>query len=308
MNKYVRILRIDHWPKNLIMVPGIFFAFVLKKNTSAPLEFNYHLTKNVFITLLSLCLMSSANYAINEYLDREYDRFHPIKQNRVAVINQLNVRLVLLFYIILIMTGLIISASVSKPILILSMVFAICGLLYNVKPFRLKDVQYFDVLLESLNNPIRFALGWYSTEVAHSVPTSAFISFWGAGAFLMSLKRYAEYESSVDKSLLSRYRKSFEKWNAKSLLIFAINSEGVSLVFAGFYLASYKLEYILLIPSLLYLFGTYLHLALQLSQDSTNPEKLWLNRSIQKQVAAIIALTFLLGQVEIYYLHEITGL
>ena len=32
--------------------------------------------------------------------------------------------------------------------------------MYNVKPFRFKDIVYLDVIIESLNNPIRF-LGWF---------------------------------------------------------------------------------------------------------------------------------------------------
>jgi len=34
------------------------------------------------------------------------------------------------------------------------------GLVYNVPPLRTKDRQYLDVLSESINNPLRFMLGW----------------------------------------------------------------------------------------------------------------------------------------------------
>ena len=35
------------------------------------------------------------------------------------------------------------------------------GVVYNVKPLRSKDLPIFDVLSESVNNPIRFLIGWY---------------------------------------------------------------------------------------------------------------------------------------------------
>ncbi len=35
------------------------------------------------------------------------------------------------------------------------------GVLYNVKPFRTKDIAYLDVLSESINNAIRLLLGWF---------------------------------------------------------------------------------------------------------------------------------------------------
>jgi len=36
----------------------------------------------------------------------------------------------------------------------------VMGLAYNVPPVRLKGWPYLDVLSESINNPIRLALGW----------------------------------------------------------------------------------------------------------------------------------------------------
>ena len=35
------------------------------------------------------------------------------------------------------------------------------GCLYNIPPIRTKDHAYVDVLSESINNPIRFLVGWY---------------------------------------------------------------------------------------------------------------------------------------------------
>ena len=36
------------------------------------------------------------------------------------------------------------------------------GLAYNVPPVRLKEWPYLDVLSESVNNPLRLALGWFA--------------------------------------------------------------------------------------------------------------------------------------------------
>ena len=35
---------------------------------------------NIFLGILSICLLASSNYVINEWLDAEFDKFHPEKK------------------------------------------------------------------------------------------------------------------------------------------------------------------------------------------------------------------------------------
>ena len=56
------------WIKNIFALPGIAAALAFA-DASEPIW-------KVPIALLSLCLIVSANYSINDLLDTEYDRFH----------------------------------------------------------------------------------------------------------------------------------------------------------------------------------------------------------------------------------------
>ena len=60
--------------------------------------------------------------------------------------------------------------------------FLLIGIIYNVPPFRTKDIPYLDVLSESLNNPLRFILGWHMI-IDSFPPSSILISYWMGGAF-----------------------------------------------------------------------------------------------------------------------------
>ena len=64
-NRYVQLMRIDHWIKQLFILPGvacgIFFI-----NTDV-----LSLTTRVLIALLATSIIASANYVINEYLDAQ---------------------------------------------------------------------------------------------------------------------------------------------------------------------------------------------------------------------------------------------
>ena len=67
------------------------------------------------------------------------------------------------------------------------------GIIYNVRPIRSKDRIYLDVLSESINNPLRLLLGWSAVLAGMLPPSSILMAYWMGGAFLMAVKRYAEY-------------------------------------------------------------------------------------------------------------------
>src|SRR5260221_13963353 len=71
---HVAIARIDHWFKNVFVLPGIIAAIGVDPGHVAP-----NLVWRIFIGLLSVCLVASSNYVINEVLDAPSDRSHPVK-------------------------------------------------------------------------------------------------------------------------------------------------------------------------------------------------------------------------------------
>ena len=73
---YLVIARVDHWFKNLFVLPGTALA-ILHADIPFGSVFNPTL-----VALAATCLMSSANYVINEWLDAATDRHHPLKKDR----------------------------------------------------------------------------------------------------------------------------------------------------------------------------------------------------------------------------------
>ena len=74
---HVRIARIDHWVKNVFVLPGIVVALSLDHPSLESLAW-----PGLLIGLIAVCLITSSNYVLNELLDAEYDRGHPAKWNR----------------------------------------------------------------------------------------------------------------------------------------------------------------------------------------------------------------------------------
>ena len=98
---YIWIARPDHWIKNVFLFPGIALALMFGGTLSLGL------LPRTALGLFSLCLIASANYTINEYLDAAFDQFHPTKCNRPGARGVLKGQLVALQYVGLACIGLI---------------------------------------------------------------------------------------------------------------------------------------------------------------------------------------------------------
>jgi len=269
MNPYIAIARVDHWFKNIFVLPGTILAAIF---------FNLSIGEVLIptlIALLSTSLIASSNYVINEFLDAEFDQHHPVKKNRPTVLGEIKGIYVVAEYILLVTAGLTLASTLTREFFGFAVILLIMGILYNVKPFRTKDRVYLDVLSESINNPLRLLLGWSAIVTGSLPPSSILLAYWMGGAFLMDVKRYAEYRFISDPSLASLYRKSFRFYTEEKLLIAAFFYALSSSFFLGIFLIKYRIEFLLSFPLFALLFSWYLAIGMKPHSPTQNPENLY---------------------------------
>ncbi len=295
---YLYIARPDHWFKNIFMLPGMIMGLYY-------LDFNFELKSIpvLLIGILATCLIASANYVINEWLDMESDRFHPVKKNRPAVKAGLNAKIVYSEYTLIALAGLFLSYLVSFQFLITEMVFLLMGFIYNVKPMRTKDKVYLDVLSESVNNPIRFILGWQLMGIGLFPPSSVLLAYWMGGAFLMSTKRFAEYRFINDHELAGKYRQSFRHYTEEHLLIATVFYALCSSFFLAIFLIKHRIELLISFPFLALLFAWYLHIGFEKNSIVQNPEKLYRKKGFVIYVFFLSVLLVVLLKIDIPLLN-----
>ena len=299
MKKYIKIMRIDHWIKQLFILPGFICALYLGK---FPFKAEYLIL--LVVGLFATSLIASANYVINEYLDREFDRFHPIKKKRVLVSEDVNGVVIWILWFILGGLGLFIGYKVLGMNFFMMEVFLLfMGIVYNVNPARTKDVFLLDVLSESLNNAIRLLLGWFILPINIVIPASMVLGYWMSGAFLMAIKRYAEYLMISDKTQASLYRKSFKYYTDKSLLTTAFFYAMTSIFFLGIFLIKYRIELVLFIPFLIGLYCYYFYMSFDKDSAVQKPEKLYKERGLMAYLLFLIMLFIILMNVNIEWLN-----
>lgn len=272
LKNYVAIARPSHWFKNIFMLPGTVVAMWLTKTA------NFNLIYVGLLGLVSACLIVSANYTINEWLDAEFDKYHPLKKNRPSVGGAVVAKFVYLQYACLAALGLSLAYFVSWYFLLSAALLLIMGLLYNVKPFRAKDKMYVDVLSESINNPIRFALGWFIVTSAFLPPSSLLVAYWMGGAFLMAVKRYSELRYISDKTTAGLYRQSFKYYTENNLLVSILFYAMSFAFFFGVFTIKNRIELLLSLPLFSILFCWYLYLGQKPNSPAQRPEHLYKER------------------------------
>lgn len=312
LKDYIAIARPDNWVKNIFMIPGMLFALSVFKT-----PFDEQLLFKIIAGIISTCLIASANYVINEYLDVEFDKFHPLKKKRSLVVSEVNPKLVYLEYVLLALVGLLIAYLVSWKFLITSAFLLVMGIIYNVRPFRSKERVFLDVLSESINNPIRFALGWFIFSPSLGIPdtkwdlnwintfppASIIIAYWMGGAFLMATKRFAEYRLIGNPELAGQYRRSFKYYSENSLLVSMFFYAITCAFFMGIFLIKDRIELLVSFPFFALLFSWYLRIGLLNDSPVQGSEKLHTRKWFMLYLFLFTSLLCILMFVEIPWLH-----
>lgn len=297
MNAYVQIARVDHWFKNVFMLPGFLLALILTDATVL------QSIVPMLIALLSTGLVVSANYVMNEWLDAEFDRHHPVKRSRPSVAGSVKGRYVVIEYVVLVVAGLVLASLLTREFVYYSGALLVMGMLYNVPPIRLKDRVFLDVLSESINNPLRLLLGWSALVSGALPPSSILVAFWMGGAFLMAVKRYAEYRFIGDAERAGLYRRSFRYYTESSLLLTSFFCAVTSAFFLAIFLIKYRIELLLSFPLFAILFVWYLAMGMTPRSPTQDPEKLYRQGGFMAYVVFLGAVVALLLIVDIPWLQ-----
>jgi decaprenyl-phosphate phosphoribosyltransferase len=278
---HLAICRIDHWFKNVFVLPGIVAAIGMDRAHVLP-----GLPLRILIGLASVCLVASSNYVINEVLDAPSDRAHPIKHTRPVPSGQVSLPLAYLQWLLLMVVGVGLGLLISRPFAMTVGVLWLMGCLYNIPPARSKDLPYVDVLSESVNNPLRMLAGWFIVGNAWLAPASLLLSYWMIGCYFMAMKRFAEFRDIGDPARAAAYRKSFAFYTEQRLLVSIMFYGSAAMLFLGAFVMRYRMELILAFPLVALVMSIYLLLAFKPNSAVQRPEGLYRE---PKLMAAVIA-------------------
>jgi decaprenyl-phosphate phosphoribosyltransferase len=275
----IDVFRPLRWYRNIFMLVAVILAIKIL-DIDIRSAFSWPFLYPIAMAFAALCLVASANYGINEVLDLETDRYHPEKRKRAIQSGKVSPAFILFLSVCLYTLGFLLIARLQNAMLFLSLgLLLISGILYNVKPFRLKDKPYVDFIFEAINNPIRLMIGWYSVaQPSHLVPVSLVFGFWFLGIFLMAAKRFGEFRFIKDNEIAVKYRKSFQYYKEEHLLLSMI-AAAISFSFLlGALSLKYSVDMIAILPFVVIWIVWFFHLAYQNNTIVKDPERIFENK------------------------------
>ncbi len=297
---YVAIARIDHWFKNVFVLPGVVAALGLDPSLLGP-----DVVWRLALGLVSICLVASSNYVINEVLDAPRDRHHPIKKNRPVPSGQVKVPVAIAEWLLLGFVGVGLGWLLSPGFFAAVAALWVMGLIYNVPPVRSKDLPYVDVISEAINNPLRLIAGWYVLEHTAIPPASLLLSYWMIGCYFMAMKRYAEYREIGDPTRAAAYRNSFSFYSEERLLVSVMFYGSAAMLFFGAFIMRYRLELIVSFPLVALIMALYLDLAFRENSPVQSPENLYRQPVLMSALVACVLVMGVTFFVDIPALHDI---
>jgi 4-hydroxybenzoate polyprenyltransferase len=253
---------------------------------------------------LAVVATASSNYVLNELLDAPFDQLHPNKCMRPAASGIIHVRLAYAQWIACGLVGFLFALAVSKMLFLSVLSLWIMGCLYNIPPIRTKDVPYLDVLSESINNPIRFCVGWYIVTSTVLPPASLLIAYWMLGGYFMALKRFSEFRQ-IGYELAGLCRRSFLFYTEQSLLVSVLFYAATSMLFFGAFIMRYRMEMIFAFPFIALLMAVYFNLAFAQDSPVQNPEKLFREPRVMALLAVCCTVLVLTSFVQMPWLAQI---
>jgi decaprenyl-phosphate phosphoribosyltransferase len=301
MIEYLRVMRPDHWLKNIFIIFGHLVAIALLAFPFGGAAPELTVTGQTLImaalSLIPACFIASANYILNEILDAPFDRLHPTKKDRPVPSGKVRVSILWAMMAGLCVIGFGMAALVfNMGYLIALALLLLSGFVYNVPPIRLKDRAFLDVVAESFNNPIRLWLGWYALAPATSFPPlSIVMAWWFFGALLMAGKRYAEFRFIGDSERSGRYRKSFQVYTEKSLILSMVTHANFFCFCMGIAITTYRPNLVFIFPLVVIAILVYLNRAMTEEEARLEPEHLLKSPMVIACTVAVVVLAGILA-------------
>ena len=204
----LKTLRPHQWVKNLFVIAPMFFHKDVFLATAQGPALNLTVTGRALAATGVFCLLAGAVYTINDLVDVESDRVHPVKRYRPIASGAVSERSAMAMAGALVLGSLGMAYMLAPALALVALIYFGENLAYS---FKLKQVAFLDVGLIAFGFVLRVLAGGIATDVhvsAYMLACTAMLAlFLGFG------KRRHELASEN----ATRQRVSLEAYKPSSL-------------------------------------------------------------------------------------------
>lgn len=158
MTRYIRLLRPQQWIKNVFIFAGLIFSRQF---------YNVGDILSTIYAFLVFSVLCSGIYVLNDILDFEEDKVHPIKAKRPVAAGEIGRNKAWFISFVLLITSLVFAWVLNERFLHICLIYTVLMILYSLK---VKQIVILDVLF--------VALGYVLRAVAGAMVIDVEISSW----------------------------------------------------------------------------------------------------------------------------------
>ncbi len=276
---WVNLLRVRQWYKNLVVFLAIFFVGHL---------LNLYELWMAFLGFVSLCLVSSANYIVNDLVDLKKDRLHPEKKKRPLAAARIGRGWAVVVAMVLFSISIRLALSLHQDFF-----YSVLGLLVitQVYTFYLKRIIFADILTISTLFVVRAISGAHVIQVKIS-PWLVLCPFF-LSLFLSIGKRHADLLLLKEKAVATReVLRDYNHGLTNSLMIISTTLLTISYALYCFLSKHQNLLYTL--PFALFVIFRFFFLVNRGSEIARHAERVFWDRQMTIGILLWVVITGLL--------------
>jgi decaprenyl-phosphate phosphoribosyltransferase len=175
---YAKAMRLNQWIKNLVLFNAILFSGRL---------FEAGLFFQTLYGFFIFCLLSSTSYLLNDIIDFNYDKKHPIKKFRPLASGAISIPEATFTLFLLAIVSLLMALSFDRAFFLMSVAFLCLHVLYSL---YLKRFPVIDIFTISLSFMMRTYAGMIAAGT--HMPIWLLLTIFFISLFMATVKRHAE--------------------------------------------------------------------------------------------------------------------
>ena len=159
----IKTIRPHQWVKNVfVLAPMVFAKDLVQTSAAGEPTLRLDVTGKALIGTFVFCLLAGAVYTMNDLVDVEADRIHPVKRDRPIASGAVPVKLAKLFAVGLVIVAMALAFRLNLLFAAVAATYFIENILYS---FRLKKVAFLDVGFIAFGFVLRVIAGGYAANV-----------------------------------------------------------------------------------------------------------------------------------------------
>lgn len=159
----VKTIRPHQWVKNLfVMAPMFFHKDLFGTAAGGDPALNLRIAGRAMLATLVFCLLAGAVYTINDIVDVDADRVHPVKRTRPIASGQVAINVARTMAAVLVVVSLGVATDLGWAFFAAASIYFVENLAYS---FGLKKVAYLDVSFIAFGFVLRVVAGGFATSV-----------------------------------------------------------------------------------------------------------------------------------------------